>query len=225
MFAIKNKIENTLSFKHFSLINLALSITDANRAGYVSWIFAFLTYRWRLFPTEYENVVKRTAEFIADIHGETPAETVMIQKYLLRRYTDCLPVPFVYDLFVSPIFKGKWESLNPYKITNNNENSETAVAKTAGKQQKAEPFKPIESENHIEYLKNNPNAWFEVFKTIAANNNENPHNAVLGFIKEYIIKHGTSELSQECLWAITNFAWQCPLEDIVVASEIRRKLP
>jgi hypothetical protein len=86
------------------------------------------------------------------------------------------------------------------------------------------PFNPIETDNYIEYLKSNPTNWLEVFRTIA-NNKENPHNMVTEFIKEYINKHGTSELPRECLMAIANFAWQCPPEDIAAASEIRRKLP
>ena len=97
--------------------------------------------------------------------------------------------------------------------------------KTVDGHQNLEPFKPIEADDYIVYLKNNPDEWHEVFRTIAENNIVKPHNAVLGFIKEYIIKHSTSELPQGCLTAIANFAWECPPEDIVTASEIRRKLP
>jgi len=75
------------------------------------------------------------------------------------------------------------------------------------------------------YLKINPDKWLEVFRTIASNNKEKPHNAIIGFITEYINKHGTNELPRECLLAIASFAWQCPPEDIAAASEIRRKLP
>ena len=221
-FANKNNVENTLAFKHFSLIHLVLMINESFRLSYIEWIFAFLGYRWWLFPKEYYIVINQTADFINGLQGETTEITEFLQGYVLQKYCDYLPAPFVYSLFISPVFNGKWESLNPYEIT---QSEEPVADDSLYQEQKRKPFKPIEADNYFVYLKNNPDKWLEVFITIATNNKEKPHNAIIGFIKEYINKHGTSELPRECLLAIANFAWQCPPEDIAAASEIRRKLP
>ena len=220
-FADKNDVENTLAFKHFSLINLVLLIDEPYRRSYAEWIFAFLGYRWWLFPEEYYTVVNQTADFINGLQGETIEVTDFLQGYLLQKYCDCLPTPFVYSLFISPVFNSKWESRNPYEITR----SEEPVANSLSQGQERKPFKPIETDDYFVYLKSNPDKWLELFRTIATNNKEKPHNAIIGFIKEFINKHGTNELPRECLLAIANFAWQCPPEDIAAASEIRRKLP
>jgi len=148
--------------------------------------------------------------------------TEFLQEYLLQKYSEYLPAPFVYSLFISPVFNGKWENRNPYEIAHN----EGAVADDSLKQeQERKPFKPIEADNHFNYLKSNPDKWLEMFRTIAASNKEKPHNAIIEFIKEYINKYSVRELSHDCLIAIASFAWQCPPEDVAAASEIRRKLP
>lgn len=222
MFANRNEVENTLVFKHFSLIQLTLLINESCRVDYADWIFAFLGYRWLLFPNEYENVVDFTANFINDINGEATEQTEFLQQFMLQRYAAYLPAQFVYSLFTSSVFNGKWESCNPYEIVQDED-----LSPNIPPDQKLErkPFKPIEANDYFEYLKSNPNTWLDVFRTIAENNKEKPHNAIVGFIKEYIDKHGTSELPRECQAAIAIFAWQCPPEDIAAASEIRRKLP
>jgi tetratricopeptide (TPR) repeat protein len=115
-FANKNKVETMLSFKQLSLIQLSLSIDESFRGNYIAWVFAFLGYRWLLFPNEYENVVSQTAEFVDGIQGETAEQTKFIQHFILQKYADHLPAHFVYSLFVSPVFNGKWESCNPYEL-------------------------------------------------------------------------------------------------------------
>ena len=221
-FANKNEAENTLSFKHFSLIHWTLLISESFRRDYADWIFAFLGYRWRLFPEEYSAVVNQTADFINGLQDENTEKTKFLQEYLLQKYYDYLPAPFVYSLFVSPVFNGKWESRNPYEITHD---EEPVADDSLNQEQERKPFKPIEAVNHFDYLKSNPDKWLEMFRTIAASNKEKPHNAIIEFIMEYINKHGTGELPRECLVAIASFSWQCPPEYIAAASEIRRKLP
>ena len=221
-FANKNDVENTLAFKHFSLIHLVLLIDESFQRSYSEWIFAFLGYRWWLFPDEFYAVVDQTADFIDGLQGGTTEATDFLQSYLLQKYCDCLPAPFVYSLFVSPIFNGKWESRNPYEI---NQGEVPVVDDSLSQEQERKPFKPIEADDYFAYLKINPDKWLEVLRTIATNNKVKPHNAIIGFTTEYINKHGTNELPRECLLAIASFAWQCPPEDIAAASEIRRKLP
>ena len=114
IFANENEIENELAFKHFSLVHLVLLINESFRHNYAKWIFAFLGYRWWLFPEEYYTVVNQTADFINGLRGETTEITEFLQGYLLQKYTDYLPAPFVYSLINSPVFDGKWESRNPY---------------------------------------------------------------------------------------------------------------
>jgi hypothetical protein len=56
-------------------------------------------------------------------------------------------------------------------------------------------------------------------------NEEKPFKALISFVNEYINKYGVSKLPQECLDTIAKFSWECPIEDIADASELRRKLP
>jgi hypothetical protein len=216
----KDKLEHLLASKHFSLIQAALTINIAYRASYVSFIFGLLNYRWSTYPDEFWQVIDVAADSINNITVDSSTENEQLQNLIIIQLLQIMPADFMYHLLTSRKFNGKWESLNPYKLTEPDGGDEPDSVEIPN-----DKLITIVADDYNKYLAQNPDKWYETFCTIAQQNQENPCRAVIDFLERYIDNNNVTELPQDCLDSIAFFAWQCPPEDIPAANELRRKLP